>query len=57
MDSVTEQNMGGVEKSLPSIEENSSQQWEENGVHWNRNEQGQLSYYDAASEAWVPYQE
>ena len=55
-DSVTEQQMAS-EKSLPSIEDATGpQQWEENGVHWSRDEQGILSYFDTATNAWVPYQ-
>jgi len=30
-------------------------QWEENGVHWSKAADGSLSYYDAASGAWMPY--
>lgn len=56
MDAATEQNMGAQSKQLPSIEEAGPQQWEENGVHWSRDEQGNLSYYDAASGQWVAYQ-
>jgi hypothetical protein len=53
---MTDQYMA-EEKSLPSIEEASGpQQWEENGVHWSRDENGTLSYFDAAANAWVPYQ-
>ena len=56
MDAATEQNMAAQSKQLPSIEEAGPQQWEENGVHWSRDEQGNLSYYDAASGQWVAYQ-
>ena len=56
MDAATEQNMGAQSKQLPAIEEAGPQQWEENGVHWSRDEQGNLSYYDAASGQWVAYQ-
>ena len=55
-DSATEANMGlDSSKELPAIEE-STQQWEENGVNWSRAADGTLSYYDVASGAWVPYQ-
>ena len=56
MDSATEQNMGGTSKELPSIEGSTSQQWEENGVHWSKDEHGNLSYYDAQTNQWVAYQ-
>ena len=56
MDAATEQNMGGQSKELPSIEQAGPHQWEENGVHWSRDEHGNLSYYDAASGQWVAYQ-
>ena len=56
MDAATEQNMGGDSKNLPSLEASSPQQWEENGVHWSRDENGNLSYYDAQSNQWVAYQ-
>ncbi len=55
MDAATEQNMGD-EKNLPSLEGTGPQQWEENGVHWSRDANGQLSYYDATSQQWVPFQ-
>lgn len=56
MDVATEQNMG-EEKNLPSLEGTESQQWEENGVHWSRDANGQLSYYDATLEQWLPFQD
>ena len=56
MDAATEQNMGGSDKTLPSLENAEPQQWEENGVHWSKDANGQLSYYDAASGAWVRYE-
>ena len=56
MDAATEHNMGGSDKTLPSLENAEPQQWEENGVHWSKDANGQLSYYDAASGAWVPYE-
>ena len=55
MDAATEQNMSG-DKNLPSLEGAESQQWEENGVHWSRDANGQLSYYDATSEQWLPFE-
>ena len=55
-DTVTEQHMMTEAKDVPSIETTQPQQWEENGVHWSQDEQGNLSYYDAASATWVPYQ-
>ena len=56
MDNITEQNMSGESKTLPSIEADGAKQWEENGVHWSQDANGQLSYYDATTGAWVPYQ-
>ena len=55
-DTVTEQHMMTEAKDVPSIEDTQSQQWEENGVHWSQDEHGNLSYYDAASATWVPYE-
>ncbi|MBL6887063.1 MAG: thrombospondin type 3 repeat-containing protein [Candidatus Poseidonia sp.] len=55
-DSMTDQYMTEG-KSLPSIQEATGpQQWEENGVHWSRDESGALSYFDAATNAWIPYE-
>lgn len=34
-----------------------AQQWVDNGVHWNKDAQGNLSYYDATQGAWVPFQQ
>ncbi len=58
MDAATEEYMGAQEpaKDLPSIEAGQPQQWEENGVHWSRDAQGNLSYYDAESGSWLAYQ-
>ena len=53
-DSITEHNMNASSKDLPTIAE--PQQWEENGVHWSRDAEGNLSYYDTGSAAWVPYE-
>ena len=45
------------DKALPDLEGAAQpQQWEENGVHWNRAADGSLSFYDAGSGQWVPYQ-
>ena len=44
------------QKDIPNID--SSQQhttWEENGVHWNRDNEGNLSYYDNETQSWIPY--
>ncbi len=54
-DAASEQFAASEEKSLPSIE-SVSEQWEENGVHWSKDAEGNLSYFDAASQEWVPYQ-
>ena len=57
MDNATEQAFAEQPtKELPSLEGTEPQQWEENGVHWSRDANGQLSYYDAQSGAWVAYQ-
>ena len=56
MDAATEQNMGGSDKTLPSLENAEPQQWEENGVHWSKDANGQLSYYDAGTGEWTPYE-
>ena len=56
MDSATEQNMAGASKDVPNLDASSPQQWEENGVHWSRDANGNLSYYDAQSGQWVAYQ-
>ena len=34
-----------------------AQQWVDNGIHWNKDAQGNLSYFDAEQGAWVPYQQ
>ena len=31
-------------------------QWEEDGIHWSKDENDVLSYYDSATESWLPYQ-
>lgn len=54
-DEASEQFAANEEKSLPSIE-SVSEQWEENGVHWSKDAEGNLSYFDAASQEWIPYQ-
>ena len=56
MDSATEQNMAGASKDIPNLDASSPQQWEENAVHWSRDANGNLSYYDAQSGQWVAYQ-
>jgi hypothetical protein len=34
-----------------------SNEWEENGVRWLRQEDGSLFYLDPQSNQWVPYQQ
>jgi len=34
-----------------------AQQWVDNGVHWNKDAEGHLSYFDATTQTWVPYQQ
>lgn len=47
----------GNDKSLPEIVTPSEPiQWEENGMHWSKDENDVLSYYDNATESWLPYQ-
>jgi hypothetical protein len=58
MDAATEQYMDqSASKDLPELQQQQPHQWEENGVHWSRDANGQLSYYDAQSGAWVAYQQ
>lgn len=59
MDMVTEHHMAGEDKALPSLEDATqhAQQWEEDGVHWSQDDEGNLSYYDEGAEAWMPYQQ
>ena len=54
-DAASEQYAASEDKTLPSIESN-AEQWEENGVHWSRDAEGNLSYFDAASQEWLPFQ-
>ena len=45
------------DKSLPEITTpGEPTQWEENGIHWSKDENDVLSYYDSATESWLPYQ-
>ena len=45
------------DKSLPEIVTPSEPtQWEEDGIHWSKDENDALSYYDNATESWLPYQ-
>jgi hypothetical protein len=37
--------------------ESTSQEWEENGVRWLRQEDGSLFYLDSQSNEWVSYQQ
>jgi len=57
IDTMAEATFAAEDKALPELGENAgATTWEENGVHWNRDEQGNLTYWDATTEAWVPYQ-
>ena len=57
VDAMAEATFAAEEKALPELQEDAGEAtWEENGVHWNRDAQGNLTYWDATSEAWVPYQ-
>ena len=55
-DGATEANMAQDPKAIPDLEQASPQQWEENGVHWSRDANGQLSYYNQDVGAWLPYE-
>ncbi len=45
------------DKPLPEIATASEPvQWEEDGIHWSKDENDVLSYYDSATESWLPYQ-
>jgi len=57
LDTMAEATFTAEDKALPELQDSAgAATWEENGVHWNRDEQGNLTYWDATSEAWVPYQ-
>ena len=54
-DNSTEANMT-QEKDIPNIEaQNGPATWEENGVHWSKGPDGELSYYNQETQAWTPY--
>jgi len=54
-DNSTEANMS-QQKDIPNIEQqNSPTSWEENGVHWTRDSEGGLSYFDQETQAWIAY--
>jgi hypothetical protein len=54
-DNSTEANMQ-PQKEIPNIEnQNEATSWEENGVHWNRDAEGNLSYFNQQSQAWETY--
>ena len=53
-DTMTEQNMGAPSEVPSTVAE--PQQWEENGVHWSRDAEGNLSYYDSGSASWLAYE-
>ncbi|MEZ8112254.1 MAG: thrombospondin type 3 repeat-containing protein [Candidatus Poseidoniaceae archaeon] len=45
------------DKSLPEIVTPSEPiQWEEDGIHWSKDQNDVLSYYDNDTESWLPYQ-
>ncbi len=57
VDAMAESTFAPDDKALPELnEDDGGTTWEENGVHWNRDTQGNLTYWDATSESWVPYQ-
>ena len=56
MDAATEMHMGASDKALPSLDDATQhQQWEENGVHWSKDAEGNLSYFDEGAQAWMPF--
>ena len=59
MDAATELHMGSADKALPSLDDATQQhqQWEENGVHWSKDAEGNLSYFDDGAQAWMPFEQ
>ena len=56
-DNSTETNMT-QQKEIPNIEaQNSPTSWEENGVHWTKDEAGNLSYFNQETQQWTPYEQ
>ena len=54
-DNSTQTNMA-QQKEIPNIEaENSPTSWEENGVHWTKDEAGNLSYFNQETQQWTQY--
>ena len=59
-DEITETNMAQDNyqtKEIPQITEPQNQTWEENGVHWSVDENGQLSYFDDGTQSWQLFQQ
>jgi hypothetical protein len=59
-DDVTENNMaqtGYQSKDVPQISQQQNQTWEENGVHWSIDGNGQLSYFDDGTQSWQLFQQ
>ena len=59
-DDLTETNMNQDNyqtKEIPQISEQQNQTWEENGVHWSVDENGQLSYFDDGTQSWQLFQQ
>ena len=59
-DDVTENNMAQTDyqsKDVPQISQQQNQTWEENGVHWSIDGNGQLSYFDAGTQSWQLFQQ
>ncbi|MBD40593.1 MAG: hypothetical protein CMB11_09585 [Euryarchaeota archaeon] len=57
VDAMAEATFAAEDKALPELQESAgATTWEENGVHWNRDAQGNLTYWDASLESWVPYE-
>ena len=54
IDEVTEAHFSDKSENNPL---DGAQQWVDNGIHWNKDAQGNLSYFDAEQGAWVPYQQ
>ena len=59
-DDITDTNMAQTDyqsKDIPQISQQQNQTWEENGVHWSVDENGQLSYFDEGTQSWQLFQQ
>jgi len=54
-DNLTDSNMS-PSKEVPDIQSDTNPDtWEENGVHWTKDSEGNLSYFDQQTQTWNPY--